>query len=99
MADKQTDKNTKIKLKKIAGANNLNSAQIYEILQKSIFWITNFYSEAAGDKKVKGDFAIEGFSYGGEFDLSTAKDILSGVVPINGREPFLFLSDLVNFVE
>jgi hypothetical protein len=30
------------------------------VLQKSIDWIRNFYNEAAGHKKVKGDFAIEG---------------------------------------
>lgn len=93
------NKNTRIKLKKLAGVDSLNAFQIKEILEKSIQWFTNFYSEAAGNKKVKGDFAIEGFSFGGEFDLSTAKDILNNTVPISGKEPFLFLSDLVNFVE
>lgn len=93
------NQNTRIELKKLAGVNSLNALQINEVLQKSTQWITNFYSEAAGDKKVKGDFAVEGFSYGGEFDLSTAKDILNGVAPPIGKVPFLFLSDLVNFVE
>ena len=93
------NQNTRIKLKKLAGVDSFNAFQIKEILEKSIQWITNFYSEAAGDKKVKGDFAIEGFSYGGEFDLSTAQDILNKVAPPKGRVPFLFLSDLVNFIE
>lgn len=95
----QVNKNTQIKLKKLAGIDSLSALQIREILEKSIQWITNFYSEAAGNKKVKGNFAIENFSYGGEFDLSTAQDILNNTVPIGGKEPFLFLSDLVNFVE
>lgn len=93
------NKNTQIELKKLAGVDSLSAAQISEVLQKSALWITNFYSESAGDKKVKGDFAIEGFSYGGEFDLSTAQDILDGVAPPRGKVPYLFLSDLVNFVE
>lgn len=93
------NQSARIELKKLAGVDSLNALQINEVLQKSAQWITNFYSEAAGNKKVKGNFAIEGFSYGGEFDLSTAKDILNGVAPPRGRVPFLFLSDLVNFVE
>ena len=93
------NKNTRIKLKKLAGVDSLSAFQIKEVLEKSIQWITNFYSESAGDKKVKGDFAVEGFSYGGEFDLSTAQDILNGIASPRGRVPFLFLSDLVNFVE
>ena len=93
------NQNTRIKLKKLAGVDSLSAGQISEVLQKSIDWIRNFYNEAAGHKKVKGNFAIEGFSYGGEFDLSTAKDIENGTVPVDGKEPFLFLSDLVNFVE
>jgi hypothetical protein len=99
MTGEKINQKTRIELKKLAGIDSLNATQINEILSKSALWITNFYSEAAGDKKVKGDFAIEGFNYGGEFDLSTAEDILNGVAPINGKEPFLFLSDLVNFVE
>lgn len=93
------NQNPHLKLKKLAGVDTLSAAQINDILQKSILWINNFYNEAAGNKKVKGNFAIEGFNYGGEFDLSTAKDIENGTVPIDGKEPFLFLSDLVNFVE
>lgn len=93
------NQNTRIELKKLAGVDSLSAAQINEVLQKSSQWITNFYSESAGDKKVKGDFAVEGFSYGGEFDLSTAQDILNGVAPPRGKVPYLFLSDLVNFVE
>lgn len=99
MASEGINQKTRIKLKKLAGIDSLTAAQINEILQRSTQWISNFYSEAAGDKKVKGDFAIEGFSYGGEFDLSTAQDILDGVAPTEGSVPFLFLSDLVNFIE
>ncbi len=99
MADGEINQKTRIELKKLAGIDSLNAAQINEILVKSAYWITNFYSEAAGDKKVKGEFAVEGFSYGGEFDLSTAEDILSGIAPPRGKVPYLFLSDLVNFVE
>ncbi len=93
------NQNTRIELKKLAGVDSLSAVQINEILQKSANWITNFYAESAGDKKVKGEFAIEGFSYGGEFDLSTAQDILDGVAPPRGKVPYLFLSDLVNFIE
>lgn len=99
MAADKIDKKTRIKLKKIAGIDSLTAIQITEILQKSSYWIHNFYAESAGDKKVKGQFAIEGFSYGGEFDLSTSQDILDGKAPPSGKVPFLFLSDLVNFVE
>ncbi len=99
MAAEAINQKTRIELKKLAGVESLSAAQIREILQRSAGWISNFYAEAAGDKKVKGDFAIEGFSYGGEFDLSTAADILNGIAPPRGKVPFLFLSDLVNFVE
>jgi len=99
MANNQNNKNTLIELKKLSGVDSLSASQVVEVLQKSTQWITNFYSESAGNKKVKGDFAVEGFSYGGEFDLSTAQDIIDGIAPPRGKVPFLFLSDLVNFVE
>jgi len=99
MEDNQINLKTSIELKRLSGVDSLNAYQINEILQKSIQWISNFYSEAAGNKKVKGNFAVEGFSYGGEFDLSTSQDILNGIAPPKGKVPFLFLSDLVNFVE
>lgn len=99
MEDKNGKKIPPIELKKISGVHNLEPATINAILSASAYWIENFYNEAAGNKKVRCDFAVEGLNYGGIFDLSTAQDIIDGIAPTIGRVPYLFLSDLLSFIE
>lgn len=88
-----------IELKRLSGVENLQPEQVREILEKSVDWIGHFYERSSGDRKVTCNFFVEGLNYGGVFDLSTAADIEKGIAPVEGRVPYLFLSDLLNFIE
>lgn len=97
--DKKINQNTKVELKKLDGIDSLDATKISKILEKSKEWTFRFTELSEGDRKVQGDFFIKGFSFNGVFDLSTAKNILKEEVPPTGLVPYLFLSDVVNFVE
>jgi len=86
-----------VPLKELVGVNDLSKEETAYILITIREWIYDFYNQAAGNKKVSANFKIRNFS-GNEFDLSTDIDIISASVDLN-KEPFLFISDLVNFVE
>ncbi len=93
-----------IRLKYLAGVENLNRQEIATILKTIRFWVYDFYNQAAGDTRVNGKFRVAGFA-AEEFDLSTSADIAASVPDQNGKipdfnsEPYLFMCDLVHFVE
>ncbi len=89
---------TRIPIKKLNGVGNMNGATIKHVLEQISNWIYYFYDLSAGDRKVKGGFPVRGFT-GDEFDLSTSQDLMNGIVPFEATQPYLFISDLVGFVE
>ncbi len=98
-------KDIRIELKQLGGLENFSLAQIREVLQISIDWFINFKKIASGTRKVRCDFPIRNFSFQ-EYDLSTSADIENSLVVINDKntvpnssQPYVFLSDLLNFVE
>lgn len=82
----------KIPLKELAGVENLSKKDTALVLFTVKDWINNFYN-----KKVNSSFRILGFS-GTEFDLKTDLDPINFQADLN-KEPYLFISDLTNFIE
>ena len=100
MADQNTTPRaqTHIPIKRLGGVENMNGATINHVLDQIWTWIHDFYDLSAGHRKVNGGFPVEEFS-GYEFDLSTSLDLINGIVPFEATQPFLFISDLIGFVE
>lgn len=98
------DKSQTIKLKYLVGVENLDEKKVARILVTVRHWVYYFDELSAGTKKINGDFMVHGFSFG-LFDLSTSEDVLALPVDKFGKridfsgEPYLFMSDLANFVE
>lgn len=103
MADSDS-KSQKINLKYLDGTKNLKPKEVARILVTIRHWIYDFYNLSAGTRKINGDFSVYGFA-SREFDLSTSKDIINlttddkGKVIDFNKEPYIFMSDLANFVE
>lgn len=93
-----------IRLKYLDRVENLNQLEVATILKTIRFWVYDFYNQASGNTKVNGNFRVRGFALE-EFDLSTSADITAGApdkegkVPDFNQEPYLFMCDLVHFVE
>lgn len=93
----------RIGLKKISGVQNLKPQTINEILSDSIYWIRDFYNVSAGTRKVTCRITVEkpeGSHFSDNlFDLSTSDDLLLNKIDNPNDQPYIFLSDLLNFIE
>ncbi len=95
----------RIGLKSIANIESLPLKTINEVLSDAKYWIENFYNVSAGDKKVTCKITVKkpetGHFSDSIFDLSRAEDLMGTSPKIKNPDdqPYIFLSDLLNFVE
>ena len=97
----EIDKNkVLIELKSINGVKNLDYKTIAEVLTKSAYVIENFEKILSGaDRRVSGNWFVGGLNFSNGFRLSTAEEVAQDIASPKAEDSFLFLSDLINFVE
>lgn len=89
-----------IELKSITGVENLDYKAIAEVLSTSAYVIDNFEKILSGaDRRVSGNWFVGNLNFSNGFRLSTAEEVMQDIASTKAGDRFLFLSDLINFVE
>lgn len=89
-----------IELKSITGVENLDYKAIAEVLSTSAYVIENFEKILSGaDRRVSGNWFVGNLNFSNGFRLSTAEEVMQDIASTKAGDRFLFLSDLINFVE
>lgn len=97
----EIDKNkVLIELKSITGVENLDYKVIAEVLTKSAYVIENFERLLSGSERIiTGNWFVGNLNLSNGFRLSTAEEAAKNIASTKAGDRFLFLSDLINFVE
>lgn len=100
MQDEKDKNKVLIELKSITGVENLDYKVIAEVLTKSAYVIENFEKILSGaDRRVTGNWFVGNLNFSNGFRLSTAEEVVKDIASPKAGDRFLFLSDLINFVE